>query len=120
MEDNAIVYAEIGHIDDLPQGVRDSQAPGKYRIEQTDHPNLFEFNVGPHSWKQFLFPPRVTVASATRDAQRWSFETPQEPQPMFAFLGVRACELAAIAIQDRIFLQGSYVDPSTNRGVKRH
>ena len=28
-----------------------------------------------------------------------------------AFLGVRACELNAIAIQDRVFLSGAYVDP---------
>lgn len=111
VEDDAIVYAEIGHIDELPKGFRNSQDPGKYRVEQTGHKNLFEFNVGPHSWKQFLFPPRAMVASGTREANRWTFETPPEQQPKFAFLGVRSCELAAIAIQDRIFLQGSYVDP---------
>jgi formate hydrogenlyase subunit 6/NADH:ubiquinone oxidoreductase subunit I len=36
---------------------------------------------------------------------------PEEAPPRYAFLGVRACELAAIAIQDRVFLQGGYVDP---------
>ncbi len=35
----------------------------------------------------------------------------EETPPRRAFLGVRACELAAIAIQDRIFMQGPYVDP---------
>ena len=30
--------------------------------------------------------------------------------PRFAFLGVRACELHAIAIQDRVFLEGPWVD----------
>jgi len=29
----------------------------------------------------------------------------------YAFLGVRACELAAIRVQDRVFLEGAYVDP---------
>ncbi|MEQ1829605.1 MAG: hypothetical protein ABL921_26825 [Pirellula sp.] len=103
VEDNAIVYAELRSIDDLPKGFRDSQEPGKYRVVQTGHENLFEFNVGPHSWKQFLFPPRATVANGTREANRWTFSTPNDPQPKFAFLGVRACELAAIAVQDRVF-----------------
>ncbi len=111
VEDDAVVYAEIFGMDDLPKGVRDAQEPGKYRVKQTGHENFFEFNVGPHSWKQFLFPPKTTVATGIREANRWTFSTPTEPQPRFAFLGVRACELAAIAIQDRIFLQGSYVDP---------
>jgi formate hydrogenlyase subunit 6/NADH:ubiquinone oxidoreductase subunit I len=33
----------------------------------------------------------------------------REPQK-WAFLGVRACDLRAIAIQDKVFLQGAYVD----------
>ena len=36
-------------------------------------------------------------------------EEPVEPRPL-AFIGVRACELAAIAIQDRVFLGGRYAD----------
>ena len=31
-----------------------------------------------------------------------------EASPKFAFIGVRACELHAIAIQDRVFLEGPY------------
>jgi sulfhydrogenase subunit beta (sulfur reductase) len=109
--DNAIVYAEVHNVDDFPKGFRDTQEPGKYRVEQTGHQNWFEYNVGPHSWKQFLFPPRTIVSTGTRDGHRWTFATPQEPQPKYAFLGVRACELAAIAVQDRIFLEGTYIDP---------
>jgi formate hydrogenlyase subunit 6/NADH:ubiquinone oxidoreductase subunit I len=37
------------------------------------------------------------------------------PEPLaaekLALLGVRACEIAAIAVQDRVFLQGPYIDP---------
>jgi sulfhydrogenase subunit beta (sulfur reductase) len=33
------------------------------------------------------------------------------PEERFAFLGVRACELHAIAIQDQVFIGGEYVDP---------
>jgi len=37
---------------------------------------------------------------------------PESRNAKFAFIGVRACELHAIAIQDRIFMSGQYVDPS--------
>jgi sulfhydrogenase subunit beta (sulfur reductase) len=36
----------------------------------------------------------------------------QEETPQYAFVGVRSCELRAIAIQDRVFLEGPYVEPS--------
>src|SRR5688572_1000834 len=35
----------------------------------------------------------------------------EESPPKYAFLGVRACELAAIEVQDRTFVRGAYVDP---------
>ncbi|MEZ6133488.1 MAG: hypothetical protein R3C53_01130 [Pirellulaceae bacterium] len=111
VQDEAIIYAEIGGMEDLPQGYHDAQGPGKYRLSQTGHANYFEFNVGPHSWKQFLFPPKLTVGTSHHDVDGWKFDTPSAEQPKFAFLGVRACELAAIAVQDRVFMQGPYIDP---------
>lgn len=117
VEEAAIVYAEVDSMTDLPQGYRDEQQAGKYRVHKTAHNNYFEFNVGPHSWKQFLFPPKVTVATARRQSDGWAFtagEQDESPQKL-AFLGVRACELAAIAVQDRVFLEGPYVDPIYQR-----
>lgn len=111
LEDAAIIYAEIDSLSDLPRGYRDTQQPGKYRVAPAEHDNYFEFNLGPHSWKQFLFPPRATLSTAQLNSTGWTFQTPQEPAPKYAFVGVRACELAAIAVQDRIFLAGPYVDP---------
>src|SRR5215470_15412080 len=37
---------------------------------------------------------------------------PSEPPRRYAFIGVRACDLNAIAVQDRTFLNGPYVDPT--------
>ena len=31
--------------------------------------------------------------------------------PKYAFIGVRSCDLSAIAVQDRVLLQGRYTDP---------
>lgn len=111
LDQSAIVYAEVHSSSELPKGVRDVQSPGKYQVTQSLNDNYFEFNVGPQSWKQFLFPPHVMMASSTRESNGWKFETRSEPEPKFAFLGVRACELHAIAIQDRVFMNGPYVDP---------
>jgi sulfhydrogenase subunit beta (sulfur reductase) len=111
VDQNAIVYTEIETVDQLPVGWRDSQAAGTYRLQPSDSDNFFEFNLGPHSWKQFLFPPRATVETATHTADGWRFETPTGDRPKLALLGARACELAAIAVQDRVFLSGPYVDP---------
>ena len=33
-----------------------------------------------------------------------------EPPPRYAFVGVRSCDLHAVAIQDRVFLGDRYVD----------
>lgn len=108
---DAIVYDELRSVADLPQGWTDRQEPGKYRLERRTDDALFGYAVGPHSWKRYLFPPLVTVATADRTPDGWQMQTPADPPPRYAFLGVRACELAAIGIQDRVFLQGSYVDP---------
>jgi formate hydrogenlyase subunit 6/NADH:ubiquinone oxidoreductase subunit I len=108
----AIVYDEIRTIGELPQGWTDIQEPGKYRLERRGDGALFGYVVGPHSWKRYLFPPLTTVATADRTATGWQMECPNEAQPRYAFLGVRACELAAIAVQDRVLLEGAYVDPT--------
>ena len=111
IDQGAIVYAEIHSVDQLPQGWTDQQEPGQYRLERRDDEAWFGYVVGPHSWKRYLFPPLATVTVADRTAAGWTMTTPDGPVPKYAFLGVRACELAAIKIQDRVFLEGAYVDP---------
>jgi ferredoxin len=71
---------------------------------------LFGYAVGPHSWKRFLHPPVERLWQARRDGTSFSvIENPPAPERL-AFIGVRACELHAIAIQDRVFLAGQYRD----------
>ena len=42
------------------------------------------------------------------------FVPDQGEDPKFAFIGVRSCELSAIAIQDKVFIKGQFVDQSYN------
>lgn len=111
IEHQAIVYSEITSVDDLPRGWTDDQMPGAYRLKSRNDDACFGYVVGPHSWKQFLFPPVATVATADKTTDGWTMDTPMEDPPRYAFLGVRACELAAIRIQDRVFLEGGWEDP---------
>ncbi len=109
--DGAIVYDELDSVDDLPRGWTDEQAPGHYRLARRDDDALFGYAVGPHSWKRYLLPPTHTVWSAERtdDGGVRILDDPT-PVPRYAFVGVRSCELAAIAVQDRVFIQGPAVD----------
>ena len=115
IDQEAIVYDRLHSIDDLPRGWTDIQEPGKYRLEERNDQALFGYNVGPQSWKKNLFPPFSTLSKATKSDQVWNFSEPEEPTPQYAFLGVRACELAAIGIQDKVFVGGPYVDPQYQR-----
>jgi sulfhydrogenase subunit beta (sulfur reductase) len=111
IDQQAILYDEVADIAQLPRGWTDVQGPGLYRLQRTDDNAWFDFVVGPHSWKKYLYPPRLTLSSATPTSNGWQFETRTDESPRYAFLGVRACELAAIRVQDRVLLDGPYVDP---------
>ena len=112
VDQEAIVYSEIDCLDDLPIGWTDIQEPGKYRLQRRHDDACFGYVVGPHSWKKYLFPPVTLVAAADRSETGWKMSTPETEAPRYAFLGVRACELAAMQIQDKVFLGGPFVDPT--------
>lgn len=112
---DAIVLESLCDAGALPAGWVDRQGPAVYRIEDTDGDRQFNFNVGPSSWKKFLFPPRASIGGARLDNDGWHFCEPTEDLPHYAFLGVRACDLAGIEIQDRVFTGDQYVDPLYKR-----
>jgi len=111
IRDEAVVYEEVRSVADLPEGWTDEQEGGTYRLKKRDDAALFGYILGPHSWKQFLFPPRQKLWSADRKGKGMEIAPNEDDAPRYAFLGVRACELHAIRIQDKVFLEGPYVDP---------
>lgn len=110
--DEAIVYDDLRSIDELPVGYLDFQDGGVYRLRHTADGGWFDYVVGPHSLKNFLFPPRDRVLEAHREPGGWRMETPAVDEPPIAAIGVRSCDLHALAIQDRVFLEQEYVDPA--------
>lgn len=109
VRDGAIVYAELAAAASLPAGWTDEQAPASYRLARRDDEAVFGYAVGPHSWKAELLPPKVRLWQARK--QNGGFAVDEEPAAApTAFIGVRPCELAAIAIQDRVFVEGEHQD----------
>ncbi len=112
VRDGAIVYDDLNSVDDLPAGWTDEQNGGSYRLKKRDDQALFGYNQGPHSWKKSLFPPRSLLWQADRKGKTAEISNePSEPHRT-AFIGVRSCDLHAIAIQDRVFIQPEFVNPS--------
>ncbi len=111
LRDGAIVYDDIASLADLPEGWTDEQDGGHYRLARRDDDALFGYAVGPQSWKRFLHPPRLTLWRARHAGGRTEIAAEPPPADRFAFIGVRACELRAMAIQDRVLAAGDHPDP---------
>ncbi|PPD44466.1 MAG: sulfite reductase subunit A [Methylocystis sp.] len=109
--DGAIIYDDVEALGDLPRGYTDEQEAGRYRLARRDDAALFGYAVGPQSWKRFLHQPLLRLWRAERKGQDVIVEAEPPATEKLAFLGVRACELHAIEIQDRVLIGGDYVDP---------
>ena len=112
IRDGAIVYGHVESPKDLPAGWTDEQEPGRYHLRKRPDNAFFGYVVGPQSLKKYLHPADVRLLSAER--QNGTFRilnNETAPKHPYAFLGVRACELEAVAVQDRVLLEDKYVDP---------
>jgi sulfhydrogenase subunit beta (sulfur reductase) len=111
IRDGAIVYDELNSTADLPIGWTDEQDAGHYRLARRKDAAYFGYVVGPHSWKKFLYPPVLSLWKANLHKGEMAIASKTSETPKYALIGVRSCELQAIAIQDKIFSQGEYTDP---------
>ena len=115
VRDGAIVYDVVESLADLPAGWTDEQEAGRYRLRRRDSNNndgsLFGYVVGPQSWKKYLHPSEVRLLTAEHSGRTFRILNNETAAPRRAFLGVRACELAAIAVQDRVLQGDRYRDP---------
>ena len=106
VRDRAIVYDELDSSADLPVGWTDVQEGGSYRLERRDDEALFGYNVGPHSWKRFLFPPTLRLWRARRDATAGSRSTRSARRRRATRSS--ACARATCTrsrVQDRVFIE---------------
>ena len=112
----AIAFEPVAAAADLPVGMTDVQDGGSYRLKERGDAALFGFANGPQSWKRILHPPVVRVWRAQRTQAGVEFEADDQAEPpRRAFLGVRSCDLHAIATLDRALLDIEHPDPVYRR-----
>lgn len=110
VREQAIVHDRISGTDELPEGVTDSQKGGSYRLQPRSDRALFGYNSGPQSWKSYLYPSHSRLFTAIETTDGIRFEPVEPTSQRYAFFGVRPCDLAAIAIQDKVFMGSGHVD----------
>lgn len=115
IKESALVYAPIDGLADLPQGMISEQDGGHYRLKPSGNPRYFDMTPGAQSWKQFLFPPRSELFKLMKETGGWREEALSQEPPRVAFIGVRPCDLAAIEIQDKVFIRSDFTDPIYKR-----
>ncbi len=112
VQDGAITYASISSLSDLPVGYQDQQKPGHYQLADDHNKRFFHWANGPQALKPLLYPAREVLWQAKRNASgSIQFIVPEQTIEKIAVIGVKACDIAALKLQDQHFLQGEYVDP---------
>ena len=112
LRDGAIALDHIESAEQLPTGWIDEQEAGRYRLECREDQAVFGYAVGPQSWKKYLHPAEARLCSAERNGGIFRILSNEKPPGRrYAFLGVRACDLSAIAVQDRVLIGDKYQDP---------
>jgi len=135
IESDVIILGEID-FHDIPAGYKDHQGAGFYRLSNPPifPSEIFSFSIGPDSFKRFLSPPLQNIfifkrskKGITIDLQRGSapskprkdadsslkeFEgqSPSKGEKPIAFFGMRACDISALKLFDKVFLEGPVRD----------
>jgi sulfhydrogenase subunit beta (sulfur reductase) len=111
IEHEVIVLGDIC-IHDIPAGVEDSHGKGSYHLIRGARRELFSFSVGPFSFKNFLHPPEQELFAFRKSGKAIHITVPDREEKPLAFLDMRACDISALMLFDRIFLEGASRDAS--------
>ncbi|MEW6442637.1 MAG: 4Fe-4S dicluster domain-containing protein [bacterium] len=87
----------------LPRGKKDVQGPGHYRLHESGEDLFFQCTGSPDSPKRSFFPPRQPLFRFHTEAEGFAYDETGLEAPRLALVGVRACDVAAVLIQDRVF-----------------
>ena len=109
IENNVIVLGDID-VHDIPAGYADHQKPGSYRLVMGERPEIFSFSTGPDSFKRFLHPPVSEMFAFKSSRTGMALTAPDRQGEPLALIGIRACDLSALKLYDRVFLSGTEKD----------
>ena len=99
----SIVNGPVARVDQLPVGWTDEQEAGRSRLVRRDDDRVFGFAHGPQSAKNVFFPTHEVLWRARRTDEGWESQPTAETGPV-ALVGVRSCDLHAVAIHDTVLL----------------
>ncbi|MBI4378028.1 MAG: 4Fe-4S dicluster domain-containing protein [Nitrospinae bacterium] len=113
VREGSLIYDRLNSADELPRGWTDEQDAATFRLKRRSDNAYFGYNVGQHSWKQFLFLPKVKLFTSIKKGKTFEVipNSPHEIVQNYAFIGVRPCDLQAIKVQDLVFNNGQFTDP---------
>ncbi len=106
----AITYTELGSFDELPVGVQEKQAPGSYQLSHTGGVRNFSWANGHSAIKPYVYASTETLWQVSETDNGFVFKPGEPNAPLTAIIGVRACDIAALRIQDQHFLHNTYRD----------
>ncbi|GER92908.1 sulfite reductase subunit A [hot springs metagenome] len=132
INNDVIVLTEIADFYDIPFGYREQQGKGTYRLTKGSS-QFFSFSVGPDSFKRFVNPPAREIFAFKKSKKRISIMSTNKSSAMsneksdssqlamvrvvqhssslpFLFVGMRACDIAALRLLDKVFLEGHVKD----------
>lgn len=95
----------------MTEGLAIAESAGHFSYEVTDSPRFFAWAKGPQSLKAFLFAPEEPLWTAKADNGTVVFTEKKAPGQPVAVIGARACDLAALKLQDAHFLHSTFPDP---------
>jgi ferredoxin len=102
----AIVMGELSAPHGLARGLQARQGPGHYQLTTDPLNRYFAWANGPQAIKPHAFAAQESLWQVRRDGQgRLQFEPVLPQAPALAIIGVRGCDLAALALQDAHFLR---------------
>jgi ferredoxin len=97
--------AVVESVFQFPRGVIDHQSPGRFRLEATFSPAVFDARPGFASWKSFLLPPETLLFKALKTVDGVELRASETVCVPTAFVGVRPCDLHALEVLDLVFLE---------------
>lgn len=107
----AVTFGTFTQVSQLARGWQDDTQPGRYRLVASPSPRYFDICCTAQGIKPWLFHAEELLWQADADDEGLHFHPVTPTAPPTAVIGVRACDLAALARHDQHFLSGKYPDP---------
>lgn len=113
VRDGAVVLAPVHGVADLPRGVGDLQDAATYRLRDRGDDRVFGFATAVQAVKPVLFPADELLWRSRRTDIGFDVEeVDASPALPRAFLGVRDCDLRALAVHDAVLGSRGFADKS--------